>query len=466
MSKIKTMSRKKTKMYKLIVTLVSLLCFQAISAAPHSVDDFAYSSILSEAKTSLRQIELPLSVYEKMQRKDYGDLRVFSADGQIVPHQFNRLTRQIDSNQNITLVFYPLSKEQAANPSNLQIVISNNTKAGEQKLSINQQLSSDVTKSNEYQYIIENSNKNKTLCKLKLDWTQAKSSSILMLKLESSNKLQNWKTLKQKATVSKLNYAGSQLVNNEISFPCTTQKYLRLTWLQAKQAIQLHQIQGIYLQKGEQKTQWTSLGKPHYDEKEESWLFESHVVAALSKLEFIAPQNGLFYKGALYSRNNNEKQAWRFRKDVTQYRLNIGDSNLQSSPLAIMPNKDRYWKMVMATEGRLNENQLPEIRAGWMPQEIHFLAQGKEPFTLAFGNPVIKPAQNNDLSTLIASLKESGASIDKVTLGSVVNNSKIFEAETEIPWKLILLWLVLILGTALMGFMAVRLYQQMSEEKR
>ncbi len=442
----------------------TLLVASSASAVPYSVDDFAQSATISDAKTSLRQIQIPKTLYQNMQRRDYGDLRGFSADGQVVPHQFSQSSTRLDSKQETPLVFYPFSKEQAANPSNIQVII--NQKAGEQNLQINQHLANNgqPPKFNEYQYIIENKKRSPSLCKIELDWQQAKLSSILSFKLESSDQLQNWRTLSRKLTVSKLDYNGSQLMHNQVSFSCTSQKYLRLTWLQPKQKTHLIQIKGIYTQKGAQQIQWESFGKPRYSKEDGSWLFESNVIASISKLEFVAPQDGLLYQGTLYSRND-EKSKWRYRTAVSQYRLNLGETTLQSSPVSFAQTSDRYWKLVMKTEGQLSESQLPEIRAGWTPKQLYFLAQGQAPFTLAFGNSTIKSAQKSSLSSLIDSIKRSGASIDSVSLGEFVKNENVTQAQSETPWKLILLWLVLILGTALMGFMAYRLFQQMGEDK-
>jgi hypothetical protein len=454
-------------MIKVLLGITAGVFFTFASAVPYSVDDFSQSATISDATTSLRQIQIPKMLYQNMLRRDYGDLRVFSADGQIVPHQFSQSPSRLDSKQETALVFYPFSKEQADNPSSIQVII--NQKAGEQNLSINQHLvDKQAPKINEYQYIIINKGENKkqspSLCKLKLDWQQAKPSSVLSFKLESSDKLQSWKILSSKLTVSKLNYNGSLLKHDQIKFSCTTQKYLRLTWLQPEQQTHLTQIKGVYTQKGTQKTQWESFGKPRYSKKDGSWLFESNVIASISKLEFVAPHDGLLYQGTLYSRNN-KKQKWRYRKAVSQYRLNLGETTLQSSPVRFSETSDRYWKLVMKSEGQLSESQLPEIHAGWTPKQLYFLAQGKAPFTLAFGNNKIKSAQRNSLSDLISSIKQSGASIDSVSLGEFVKNDNVNQAESETPWKLILLWLVLILGTALMGFMAYRLFQQMGEDK-
>ena len=232
--------------------------------------------------------------------------------------------------------------------------------------------------------------------------------------------------------------------------------------MKPEQQTHLKQIQGIYTQSGAPQMQWKSFGKPRYD-KEGNWLFESNIVAAITRMEFLAAQDGLLYKGMLYSRND-EKLDWRFRQNVSQYRLNIGETDMRSDAFSLRPNNDRYWKVKIETEGRFSENQLPEIRAGWAPKQLLFLAQGQGPFTLAFGNPVISPANNNDLNSLVKTYEDSGANIDKVTSGTIIDNANYIAAKNRLPWKKILLWLVLIMGTVLMGFMAYRLYQQMGKE--
>ena len=232
-------------MLKLLSTIAfSVLFHLTLNAAPYTPDDFAHTAELSDATTSLREVDLPLPIYEKMQRKDFGDLRVFSADGQLVPYQFSQVA-SVNSTQQKPLVFYPFTKEQAADTGNIRVFI--NQRAGKQSISINQKLGNNrPASSKEYQYIIHNPQKKPSLCKLKLDWTQAKSSMVLALKLESSNNLQNWRILSRKQTVSRLNYACSQLIQDEIGFSCTSQKYLRLTWSRPNPQVNLNQIHGIY----------------------------------------------------------------------------------------------------------------------------------------------------------------------------------------------------------------------------
>ena len=451
--------------------VLSLTTPYLVNAAPPTLDDFAYTAKLTDANTSLRQLDLPIDVYSKMYRGDYGDLRIFSADGQVVPHQFSR-AETASSTELVNLIFYPFNKEQANDNGNISIEVNQST--GKQQLKINQSLKKKSNSKVEYQYIIENSPRKKeytSLCKLKLYWQQSQSSQILGLKLESSQDLQNWRSLSRKLNVSRLNYADSQLVRDEVEFTCTSQPYLRLTWLNQDEnvnkpaaGVSLTSIQGFYTHQSGQKSQWKSFGKPKYND-DGHWLFESNVVAPLIKMEFSAPQNGLLYKGKLFSRNNKE-QSWRYRDRVTQYRLNLGDSELQSNAFSLGSINDRYWKFEPSIETKYTDAQLPEIKSAWRSNKVMFIAQGSPPFQMAFGNPKVLPAKNSNLNDLIQSLQQSGSTVDTVSLAQIVDGEKSFSRDGKTNWKKIALWIVLLLGTMLMAFMAYRLFQQMGAETK
>ncbi len=450
-------------MRKFSILLTLQILFLSITyAKPLSPDDFAYNATLSDAKSSLRQVVLPLNVLQNMQRRDYGDLRVFSAEGQIVPHQFIHAMSEAKT-QETELTFYPFSQQQIANPANIRVII--NQRQGRQSVDINQQLNqAESAKSHEYLYIIENLNakRKQGLCKLKLEWEQPTPSMILPFSLESSDNLQNWKSRGRSHNVSNLSYAGAQLTRREVDFSCTSDKYLRLIWLKPKQQVRLTKVSGVYSTAGEQAVQWKSFTKP-IDDKAGNWLFESDVVASLIKMEFIAPQDGLLYQGKLYSRNNT-KTPWRFRKNITQYRLNIGDTSLQSSAFSLTANNDRYWKLEPGYEGPLSENQLPEIRAGWQLQQLVFLAQGNAPFQIAYGNPSIVPTNNTGLSQLIRTFNDTGVTPNTVTVGNTQHNKNAPKIGSDIPWKLIGLWALLIIGTGMLAYMALNLYRQMDNK--
>lgn len=456
-----------------IAFIFGLSIFGLVNAAPPELDDFGYTAKLSKAKTSLRQINLPIDVYSKMYRNDLGDLRIFSGEGQLVPHQISRAENLI-STQIQNLTFYPFNKEQASAKGNINIEINQST--GKRQLKINQSLDFMKDKNSiEYQYIIENAqfnfgqsqqqnqNNYPSLCKMKLYWKQSIPSLILGLKLEASSDLQRWNSLSSILNISRLNYADSQLVRDEIEFRCTSEPYLRLTWVKQEDEqdnkITLTSIQGFYTQSDANQIQWKQFSEPKYND-DGHWLFESDVVSPIVKMEFKAPQTGLFYKGVLFSRDNKQ-QKWRYRQQITQYSLNLGDSELQSNPFVLSGINDRYWKFEPSIETKFTANQLPEINAAWLTNKVLFIAQGNEPFQLAFGNPNIAPAKSNNLNNLIQSLQQSSSTIDTVTLDTIVDGEKSFSRDGQTNWKKIALWFVLLLGTAMMALMAFRLFRQM-----
>lgn len=143
----------------------------------------------------------------------------------------------------------------------------------------------------------------------------------------------------------------------------------------------------------------------------------------------------------------------------------MGGNELKSDPILLDNGHNRYWKIQLNGETQFNESQLPEINVSRQQQQIIFLAQGAEPYSLAYGHTKIQPARDSGISQLIRTLKDAGTSPDQVVLGDRVKITDKLEIASETPWKRIGLWLILLLGTAIMGYMANSLYRQMNSEK-
>jgi len=444
-----------------LVFTLSLLMTSAFAELTLTQQHFSYKASLLGGSSSLRSVDLPNEILEGMARNDLGDLRIFSAEGQLVPHQFVRGTT-LKTTKSQSLVFYPFDKKQAADLASIRIRIEQ--KGGEQSVDVQSQGADEKAQvANEFQYIIENTvsqKSDKQLCSLSLDWQQSKASMILPLKIESSNDLEHWSSLSRRKSVSKLNYSGSQLLRSKVGIPCTTQRYLRLQWLKPEQNIKLINIVGSYRQAGGKTMQWASLGKPELN-SEGDWLFENKSVAPIARLSLSAPFDGVLYKGQLFSRNN-EKSKWKSQQNIIQYRLKMGDAELTSDPIMLYNGYDKYWKVQLSGETKFSASQLPEIKVSRQQQQIIYLAQGAEPFTLAYGNASVRPANDSGINQLIRTLQDAGASPDKAALGDIVKITDKVEITQEVPWKKIALWMFLLLGTGVMGYMAYSLYRQMN----
>lgn len=154
-----------------------------------SPEHFTWHTPLSDTQNSLREVVIPTTLLERLERDDLGDIRVFNAEGQAVPHQFSSQQAENQQSQQ-TLTFFQFTKKQAENPANIQIKI---LQEGEnQTVAVNSQKTRIPVGENKYQYIITNPERSKKLCKLTLDWQQAQSNQVIALSLDSSNDLQNW----------------------------------------------------------------------------------------------------------------------------------------------------------------------------------------------------------------------------------------------------------------------------------
>lgn len=451
------------KMHKLLVLFVLLIISITLRAENTLTPQyFNYKAELEGGSSSLRQLELSSEVLERLQRRDLGDLRVFNSAGQAVPHTIR--SSVVEESQNyLPLVFYPFNKEQSADPASIRIYVQQQKSA--QQVSIKSDAAQSSPQiSNEFQYIIENTlSKNapsKLLCSLKLDWQQPKPSMILPLSISSSDDLQNWSVVARQKTISRLNYADAELIRARIEIPCTTAPYLRLRWLKPQQKVQLKTIEGEYRQAGYRKMQWQRLGKPEQNEAGE-WLFENNSAASMHSILLKAPQEGFLYKGMLLSRNS-DSEKWRKRSLITQYRLKLSDQELISDPVTLHQANERYWKIKFPVGTRYSESQLPEIEVSYPQLQLIYLAQGEAPYTLAFGSSVVFAESSNGIRSLLKTVEDTGNQPDEVTMLQIREVTDKRVIEKQIPWKLIALWVILLIGTALMAYMAHSLYRQMN----
>lgn len=211
----------------------------------------------------------------------------------------------------------------------------------------------------------------------------------------------------------------------------------------------------------EQALQWKTLGKPEVRQEQgvTEWLFENSGIIPVSKIRLTPASAGNIYAGDVYSRTvppPGQKEQWQYRGRLNQYLLNLNDTQVQSEAASVTVARDRFWKIRLDGPPTASQ-EVPEISVGWRPDTLLFLAQGKAPFTLAFGSPKADSAGFGDLSASIPELRAEPVSLGEIRpLGNIDPNQQSF------PWKLVILWLVLISGTLLMAYMAFSLYRQMN----
>jgi hypothetical protein len=121
--------------------------------------------------------------------------------------------------------------------------------------------------------------------------------------------------------------------------------------------------------------------------------------------------------------------------------------------------------------------------AGWVPHRLVFVARGRAPFTLAYGNRDAVPSSHS-MDTLIRGYRQNAASSGlesvKMTQVASVPPTRLKSRDLQLPSALggavialdsvaikkIILWSGLVVAVLLLGWMAWRLIRQMEAAPR
>ena len=162
--------------------------------------------------------------------------------------------------------------------------------------------------------------------------------------------------------------------------------------------------------------------------------------------------------------HDDDSGEWRTVGRGSAWQLDFDNGSLQSPPLAVRaPADTTRWRLVptdadAATAGTGFGREPPRVEVGWTPRSLVFLARGEGPFHLAFGSRRAEPVTRDGRSLLgdgvdIVALPRATAGAAARTPGA----ERALTAPSDVDWKRLLLWGVLVLGAALLGLLALRL---------
>lgn len=426
--------------------------------------DFAYAVPLQfNGQDAIYQTTLPLSVYQHTVRSDLGDLRVFNGAGEMVPHMLLQAAdTTLEPVQTSRLNLFPLTGNANEGLDQLSIRIKRNAAGTLINLNSNAQTAG---KAHLTGYLLDASALKHAIQALELDWSGTGDNFVGSVQIEASDDLQHWRTIVSNAPLARLNYGGQQLQQKQVSFIPVSNKYLRLSWPAQQAPLQLHSVTAeLAAQRSDAPLNWQSAIATSPQAGEYAFDLGTHL--PLRRLRFTLPQNNTLVQAALLSRSN-PGDNWQLVSNCSLYQLHHSGQDLRNADLRIN-SQQRYWLLRVEQKNGGLGNGMPELQAGWQPQQLQFVTRGNPPFQLAYGSSHIKPATFNiqgSFPTDDGSRKleipsaQTGA---QLTLGG---DTRLAPAQPELQWKKWILWSVLICAVFLLGWMAYRLTKQMNNGK-
>lgn len=433
-------------------------------AADLSKHDFAYGLVVKlPPKTAVAALSLPDLVYRSAYRTDLGDIRVFNASGESVPHMIRYAQTRPEETRWQPLTFYPLPELVRIDGGGYRVFVRTSPTGAVVKVD---PFSVQEAPGPIRHYLVDVSQVSSNLQQLRLEWQTGAHNRMTPLAVDTSDDLDTWKTLQERSTIADIRYGGRRLRRNIIALAPGSKRYLRLRQLDSGQAVTLLGIEGRFKPAGRFaiRANLKLSGNPAANFPG-TFVYRTNGTFPVDRVNLLFDQANSMADALIESRPD-EEATWTRRLKNLFYRIDVDSPPLTNAPRALAITMDRHWRVTVEASDSTIGNAVPDLELGFRPHDFFFIARGRGPFTLAFGSATVQPLKSN-VASLFAGIqrqqKDSLASwvspqSRKIVLGGP---QRLLPAPQPLPLRRILLWSILVLGVLVVAALAWRLSRRM-----
>ncbi len=440
--------------------LVSIwpLALSANPPIPHLNDYVEGLALQIDDLRPIQSLPLPDRVYAGVMRSDLGDLRVFNRQGLSVPHALcPGPTHEVRAEGRSQL---PLFRLPTAVPSP-DATVELKTAAGTHLRVLEPAGASPGAAADDW--IIDAGGLPAAINVLELDWQSAATNSEATLRIRTSDNLDHWRDLVAATTILRSRGTDGLLERSRLPLPASHNRYLRIEVLDRTATFALNAVHAHWLGATAEPALQHLIARPLPQTESRMFDFDTGRQAPVQRAWPRLPMTNMLLRVALDSRSTRQA-AWQNRWTGEAYELALPDGQMHSSQATFSPVTDRWWRIRILSGGESLGRLAPQLELAYQPATLRFLAQGEGPFILAYGSAraAVTPALR--CSALLASAQIKADS-------DLIGSARLLSAEVTTlggaaarrappqpwPWRLILLWSVLIGGCALVLAMAWKL---------
>lgn len=445
-----------------------LLAFAAAAAQERPSEHPYAAPIAVDPGASHYRFTVPAAVYRGASRRDLGDLRVFNGSGEPVPYAFAPRETQPPAPALQTLKLFPLYGDREKGIGATSVRVERTQQGTVVNVSVADALP--PARRRLLGYLLDASDLKAPQEALLLGW-QAREGFSGYARVEGSEDLKSWNSLATNAPLLFLEHAGARLERNRVELSGASAKYLRISFEGVAPGFQLKEVRvELRGQKAEPAREWASLrAAPGKLPGELVVDMQGHY--PVDRLKLALPQANTVAQIQLSTRERPE-EPWRHVGSATAYRLTRNGGELTNPDVQVAVNPDRYWRILVDQKGGGFGAGEVTLEVGWLPHEVLFAARGAGPFTLAYGHKLAKPGaaplpavlpQDEKLAPGLARVGEA--------TGSAPPSASLFRDPARFisglsenrELKKWTLWVVLLVGVLLLGWMAHRLLRDMGK---
>lgn len=445
-----------------------LLLIALVATGAHAERPSDYASGIPVAPSGgapFQRVVLPAAVYAGVAHPDLADLRVFNADGEVVPYAI--LPRAAEARARadaIALPLFPLYVDRDRRDlSGLVLHVVRNAAGTAVDIRSDDAAPGAAAGQALAGFVLDASALTEALSALVFTLPAAVGAPTMHLRVDASDDLASWRPVTTDAVLVDLEYGGRRLVRDRIEIPPTRTKYLRLSWTPGQPVIDFTGVSGEAAERiVEAPRQWrVAAGTPVADHDGE---FEYDLGGAypVDRIDIVLAEPNSVVPTQILARAR-PTDPWQTVNSTVFYRLREPEGEVTSVPVPVIGGARRYWLLRFDPRSGAPARTAPQLRAGWQPAEIVFANRGTPPFTLAFGNRTAEPGALS-IATLVPGydpVKGLPAGVGSASPGPAMELGGPDRLRTPPDVKRWMLWASLVLGALVLGWMAWRLSREM-----
>lgn len=483
------------KRYLCALLFSFILLHMSILFASQAVDanfsEFAYAIPVAGqgSEPGIVEISIPQEIYQAVNSKDLTDVRVFDQDKTALPHIIESAEPEGKLEQ-LDIPFFPIYGVDSARKFNLVIkkdakgnmirAYAKNAKAAAQKKSAEKK-NKRKSKRSKVEEVVDKPSvglsayllvtkeiKNKPLESLNLDWAASDRNWLFNTCILGSNDLSNWQPIEFScASLANFHHQQQLIIENQLPLKQVDFNYLLLTWRYQTPSFQLTKVQAkAILQQSEKAEKQLFVSHSNFPGRGE-YEYELNGVMPISSVDVRLPGEEYFVKAEIYSKESVQAD-WRFRNSGVFYRLKMHHQLIQNKMEELSASSDRFW-LIRVKNPEMHLGREPQLEVAWFPQRLRFIPSGKEPYIIAYGNPVLQHQQLPDMSEKFATKMQAlqVTSVIAADLGAAfeVAGQHNHQFDWQIKLRQGVLWGLLLLGLSAVVWIAVILIRQFSRAR-
>lgn len=432
-------------------------------AATFRQTDYAYSATLQVAGAGpAYAASLPLEVYRSVTHADLADICVVNASGEVVPFAVRRPDAPRARNpEAVRLRLFPILGTSDGSGNALRLRL----REGETAVDIERSTVVAIP-GHPSRYLVDARALQQPIAEIRIGWDSAAPDFSARLQIDASDDLEHWRPISSGAQIVSLHYAGQAFVRNEVPIAATRASFLRLTWNSLQGSPVINDVEAIPraieppLKRLSFEVAGSATARPgEFD-------FDLGARLPIERVNLLLPEPNSVVRAEFLVPVSGTRE-WQTVAEGHIYDLTLaGSGTLVNEPISVPTTAEQHWRVRTSEAGGGVGQGVPRLEVSWIPSEVVFLARGKRPFKLLYGNAdapslaltpdaILNPMGSQDVSH--SSLQPGRATLEAGQL--LGGPMRLKSAAARPDWRRWILWTVLLLGVGVLAIMAWRLFK-------